>query len=249
MWDKPRVLNWLANFLFALVTLSLLYGLLFAAVHLPIFPIRQVKVEGEVKHVNEQQVKLIVDKHLKGNFFTMDLIEVRNAFTKLPWARDVSVRRVWPDTLSVEVIEHVALARWGDAALVNTYGELFHAATEAELPVFFGANHNVKKVTKQYAAFSQVLNSVDIKIARVSLSARQAWEIKTNRNLLIVLGRVDMKQRLASFAKAYDKVLQHMNTDIKYADLRYPNGFAIRKPKKLSMQVIPSASEKTQEIA
>lgn len=237
MWDKPRVLNWLANLLFSLAVVLMIYGALFAIVHLPIFPIREVKVEGEVAHVNEEQVRLIVDKHLKGNFFTLDLIATRNAFTKLPWAREVSVRRVWPDTLNVTIKEHAALARWGDAALVSTRGEVFHAATDANLPVFSGADHDVKKVTKQYAEFSKVLNSVDIKIARLRLSARQAWEIKTNKGALIVLGRVDMTKRLARFAAAYDAVLQYQNTEIMYADLRYPNGFAIRKHKKLSMNL------------
>ena len=50
-------------------------------------------------HVNREQMKLIVAKHLKGNFFTLDLIKTRDAFEKLPWARNVSVRRRWPDKL------------------------------------------------------------------------------------------------------------------------------------------------------
>ena len=33
----------------------------------------------------------------------------------------------WPDRLEVDVEEHVALARWNDAALVNTHGEVFAA--------------------------------------------------------------------------------------------------------------------------
>ena len=157
--------------------------------------------------------------------------------------------RAWPDTLSVVIKEHVALARWGDAALVNTHGELFYAATDASLPVFSGADEDVEKVTRQYAGFRKILNGADIKIENVSLSARQAWEIKTNKNLLIALGRVDMKERLERFTAAHEVVLQHLNTEIKYADLRYPNGFAIRKPKKLSMQVLPKAPEKALKSA
>ncbi|MFW5439759.1 MAG: cell division protein FtsQ/DivIB [Methylophilaceae bacterium] len=245
MWDKPRLLNWLANLIYALAVVLMLYSLLFALVHLPIFPIREVKVEGEVAHVNRAQVQLIVAKHLKGNFFTLDLIKTRDAFEKLPWARAVSVRRAWPDTLNVVIEEHVALARWGDAALVNTYGELFHAATDEKLPIFTGKDEDVKKVTRHYAAYSKILNHADIKIERVALSPRQAWEIKTNKNLLISLGRIQMRERLEKFTAAYEAVLIHLNMEIKYADLRYPNGFAVRKPKKLSMQVLPIKPEKT----
>jgi cell division protein FtsQ len=73
MWDKPRLLNWIANLLFALAVVLFLYALLFVVVHLPIFPIREVKVEGQLAHVNREQIKLIVAKHLKGNFFTLNL--------------------------------------------------------------------------------------------------------------------------------------------------------------------------------
>jgi cell division protein FtsQ len=213
--------------------------LLFVVVHLPIFPIREVKVNGAIDHVTREQVQLIVEQHLKGNFFTLDLVKTRDAFEKLPWARTVSVRRRWPDALNVEIEEHKALARWGDIALVNTRGELFHAASDANLPLFYGPGDGVKEVTKQYADFSKILNKADIKIARVTLSPRRAWEIKTEKNLVISLGRLDMVSRLNKFTTVYESVLSHLKADIKYADLRYPNGFAVRKPKKLSMQVLP----------
>jgi cell division protein FtsQ len=243
MWDKPRLLNWLANFFYALSVVLMLYGLLFVLVHLPIFPIREVKVTGAIDHVTREQVQLIVERHLKGNFFTLDLVKTRDAFEKLPWARTVSVRRRWPDALNVEIEEHKALARWGDLALVNTRGELFHAASDENLPTFYGPGDGVKEVTKQYADFSKILNRADIKIARVTLSPRRAWEVKTDKNLLISLGRLDMAARLNKFTVVYESVLSHLNAEIKYADLRYPNGFAVRKPKKLSMQVLPIMRE------
>ena len=46
MWDKPRLLNWIANFLFAQAVVLMLYSVLFVVVHLPIFPIREVNVDG-----------------------------------------------------------------------------------------------------------------------------------------------------------------------------------------------------------
>jgi len=48
--------------------------------------------------------------------------------------------------------------------------------------------------------------------------------------------------RLKKFTAAYEAVLKHLDAKIKYADLRYPNGFAVRKPKKLSMQGWPAAA-------
>lgn len=245
MWDKPRLLNWLANLLYAMAVVLMLYALLFIVVHLPIFPLREVKVEGQLAHVNREQVKLIVARHLKGNFFTLDLEHARDAFEKLPWARNVSVRRRWPDTLSVVIEEHQALARWGNIALVNTHGELFHAASDADLPVFYGPGDGVMEVTQNYGSFSKTLNEADIKIAQVTLSPRRAWEIRTDGGLLIALGRVEMDLRLAKFTNAYKTTLSQLKVQIKYADLRYPNGFAVRKPKELEIKSLPEKGSET----
>lgn len=238
MWDKPRLLNWIANLLYALSVVLMLYALLFAVVHLPIFPIREVKVDGQLAHVNREQIKLIVAKHLKGNFFTLDLEKTRDAFEKLPWARNVSVRRRWPDKLDVMIEEHQALARWGNIALVNTHGELFQAATDGELPVFYGPGDGVMEVTTNYGAYSQVMNMANIKIAQVSLSPRRAWEIKTDKGLVIALGREEMQTRLAKFTRAYQSTLSQLNVNVAYADLRYPNGFAVRRPVNVSYKPI-----------
>lgn len=244
MWHKPNQLNWLANTLYVASIVLLLYGLLVAFIRLPIFPINAVEVSGQLDHVSRKQVELIVEEHLTGNFFTLDLKKTRDAFEKLPWTRNVSVRRHWPSALSVEIEEHKALARWGDIALVNTYGELFHGASDADLPIFYGAGNMVKEVAEHYVLFEKILKPADMKLAQVKLSSRLAWEIKTDKNVVISLGRENLNARLNQFSVAYQTVLRHLNTTIQYADLRYPNGFAVRQTKKLSMKVSPVTLKK-----
>lgn len=230
MWDKPTLLNWIANLLFALSVVVMLYAALYVVVHLPIFPLREVKVDGQLSHVSREQVKLIVAKHLKGNFFTLDLVKARDAFEKLPWARNVSVRRRWPDKLEVVIEEHQELARWGSIALVNTHGELFHAASGSDLPVFFGPGDGVVEVASQYDEFSKTLKNANLEIASLALTPRRAWQITTRNGIVIELGRVEMAPRLQKFVSVYSNTLAGLNKKITYADLRYPNGFAVRKP-------------------
>ncbi|QVL45047.1 MAG: cell division protein FtsQ/DivIB [Methylophilaceae bacterium] len=239
MWHQPNQLNWLANCLYAAAIMMLLYGLIIAFIRLPIFPINVVEVGGQLEHVSRKQVELIVEEHLTGNFFTLDLKKTRDAFEKLPWTRNVSVRRHWPSTINVEIEEHKALARWGDIALVNTYGELFHGASDDDLPVFYGAGNAVKEVAQQYAQFKEILLDIDMQVTQVNLSPRFSWEIKTDKNVSIALGREHMNARLAQFSIAYQTVLSHLNTTIQYADLRYPNGFSLLQTNKQSMQQPP----------
>ena len=253
MWDKPQLLNWLANLLYAITVVLGLYAILFVVVHLPIFPLRHVEVQGNLHHVTRDQIKLITDKHLQGNFFTLDLNKTKDAFQKLPWAREVSVRRRWPDKLEVTIKEHQAMARWGSLALVNTQGELFHAAIDSELPIFYANGDFVLEVSLNYADFNQTLQDSGLRIAQLSLSPRHAWKLKVTKNnvkpqaesvsenavmlpsdtketpveMAIELGRDKPLERLKRFVSAYQQGLSKSNVQIAYVDLRYPNGFAL----------------------
>ncbi|CAG0995398.1 Cell division protein FtsQ [Anaerolineae bacterium] len=230
MWDKPAVLLWIANLLYALAAVLLMYAVLFVVVHLPIFPLKEVKVEGDLQHVTREQLKLIVNRHLQGNFFTVNLEQTRDAFQKLPWVRNVSVRRRWPDKLEVTVEEHRELARWGNIALVNTHGELFHAASDSELPVFYGPGDGVHEVAEHFGVYTNLLEPTGMRVVQLALTPRRAWQIGTDKGMVIELGREAPEARLSKFAGAYAKTLGAAGVTVAYADLRYPNGFAVRKP-------------------
>jgi cell division protein FtsQ len=230
MWDKPQLLLWVANLLYALAALLLAYAVLFLVVHLPVFPLREVKVDGQLTHVTREQVQLIVKRELKGNFFTLDLEQAKGAFQKLPWVRSVSVRRRWPDRLEVAVEEHVALARWGGMALVNTRGELFGAASGSDLPVFIGPGGSEKELAQRYGQFRQALAPLGLAPSQVVLSPRRAWQLRLDNGLTVELGREQVEPRLAKFVRVYGQTLAKLDRPVQYVDLRYPNGFAVRMP-------------------
>jgi cell division protein FtsQ len=48
--------------------------------------------------------------------------------------------------------------------------------------------------------------------------------------MVVELGRVDMQPRLEKFANVYSSTISRLNKKITYVDLRYPNGFAVRRP-------------------
>ncbi len=228
LWDKAQLMLWLANLLYAVAVVLLMYAVLFLVVHLPWFPIRVVEVKGALTHVNYQQVSYIVSRDFTGNFFTLDLVRVSTAFRKLPWVRHVSVRRQWPDTLEVSVEEHVALGRWADGGLINTHGELFQAATDAPLPVLAGPPGTQAEVAQRYEAFREILAPLKLTPVQVSMNERRAWQIKLDNGLTLALGRERVDQRLAKFVRAYADTIPRMPNPVVSVDLRYPNGFAVR---------------------
>jgi cell division protein FtsQ len=230
MWDNHRLLNGIASGLYAVSGVLILYGVLMAIIRLPIFPLRDVEIKGRIAHTTHDQVQAILTGRLQGNFFTLDLEAARAAFQKLPWVRQTNLRRKWPDRLEVEIEEHVALARWRDNALVNSYGEVFEAATSEALPVFVAPDGTSVEVTQRFGAFQQVLSPLRKRPVQVLLSERRAWQLRLDDGDVLELGRERMDERLQRFVTVYDHTLARLPARAYRVDLRYPNGFAVRTP-------------------
>jgi cell division protein FtsQ len=227
-WDRPALLNAAANALYGVATVLGLYVLFFLAVHLPIFPLKEVRVLGALENVTREQIETTVRNQLAGNFFTVDLARARQGFERLPWVRRVEVRRVWPDRLHVVLDEHVAIARWGDAGLVNSHGEVFSAASNAKLPVFNGPPGSAAEIARRYTGLRDELARVRQAPEEITLSQRRAWEVKLTSGLVLKLGRDRVDERMATFLSVYEGTVAPVSTRLDYVDLRYPNGFAVR---------------------
>ena len=229
MWNDETTLTRLTRWSLGLTAMLAVWALLVVASRLSMFDLREVKVNS-AQHVTREQVDLVVHQHLTGNFFSANLDAARAAFTKLPWVRDASVRRHWPDALEVTLEEHKPLARWGDAALLNSYGEVFQAATAQVLPLLSGPAGSEKEVAQRYAEFSKLLLPLHQRPVEVNLSARRSWAIRLDSGMQIALGREQMTHRLTQFVALYPSTLANVATPVQYVDLRYPNGFAVRAP-------------------
>jgi cell division protein FtsQ len=230
MWDDHRRLNRIAAALYTLAALGVAYALLMTVIRLPLFALREVTVAGQILHTTHEQLDAVANRQLRGNFFTLDLEAARRSFEKLPWVRNARLRRAWPDRLEVVLEEHEALARWRDVGLVNTYGEVFDAASASRLPVFAGPEGAAGEIALHYVAFRDALAAIGRRPVEVRLSGRRAWQIKLDDGRLLELGRQDVVRRLARFAEVYPRVAEQLRATVYRVDLRYPNGFAVRLP-------------------
>lgn len=237
-WDRPPLMNIVADTLLLFGILALSYALLLAVVRLPLFPLKQVVVNSPIDQVTQTQVEYAVQHSLGGNFFTVDLDGIRRSFEKLPWVRKASVRRYWPDTLEIEVEEHVAVARWrqssGEMRLVNQQGEVFNAVlagSQQRLPLFGGPEGSAPQILAHYAGFNKMLSPLGRTARTVLLSPRQAWQLKLDDGLLLELGRDQdshsIEERFERFVGTYAAVQARLESQIAAIDMRYPSGFAV----------------------
>ena len=220
-----------AGIVAGLAVLGLCFGALYWLLLPQHFPLTRVDLKGTVLRTSTAELEAALPR-ASGNFFAADLGEIRARVERLPWVRHVAVRRVWPGRLEISIEEHVALARWGDEALVNTHGERFVGKTQEALPSFIGPAGTQAEVARRYARFSAIVAPLGTKVERVVLSARHAWQLRLANGLHLALGRDPeaAELRLKSFVAAYPATLSAGGRRYEYVDLRYPNGFAVRVP-------------------
>lgn len=230
MWDKPAILISIANALFTIAVLLALGAAVIYAARQPAFALREVRIGNELKHVTREQIEDVVRREVRGSFFTINLAAARASFERLPWVRGVNVRRQWPARLDVVLEEHVPLARWGAAALVNTQGEVFQAAYDGELPLFVGPEGAAREIAIQYRYFQRGLAAMGETPVQVQVTARRAWQVKLQSGLLLELGRENIEARFSRFVALHDQTIGRLERRIDYVDLRYANGFAVRVP-------------------
>lgn len=234
MWNNPRLLNAIAAALSATACLALLFAGVTWLQRSSLFPLHEITVGGQLAHTGAADVERATRGRVRGNFFAVDLGEVRAAIETLPWVRSVQIRRAWPDRLEVTIEEHVPLAHWGDDALVDTFGERFDGRSDAALPRLDGPPGTAGEVARRFLRFGEILAPLGLKVVQVVLTPRFAWRLTLDSGLHVELGRdigtQPVEARLARFAAAYAQTLAKLPQPSDYVDLRYPNGFALRMP-------------------
>ena len=84
--------------------------------------IKHVTVLGEPKHTSEHQILNAIKQADLSRFFDLDVNQVQDLVIALPWVETASVRKQWPNTLKVFVVEHNPVAIWNDDLLLNSDG-------------------------------------------------------------------------------------------------------------------------------
>lgn len=193
--------------------------------------IKSVQVEGMFEYVQPLEVKQVAASFSQQGFLGVDVGHVKLAIEALPWVKQASVRRIWPDTLYVSVEEQTAAARWGERGLVSPDGELFFPQNVAEflqLPVLMGPGSHGALVLTQYRRLRGLLDGHELAIAQLEQDERRAWVVTLSSGIKLLLGRKESEARLSRFIDIYPTVLMKWARTIDEVDLRYTNGFAVR---------------------
>jgi len=227
-----RQINWrrIRSWLLVLCGLSLLVLAVKKLQEPGTLPIRQIQALGTFDHVNEEMLRGVVAKTIRGGYFTVNVDEVQQAVQAIPWVAQDSVRRVWPDTLAIDVVEQQSKAMWAKGGLVNQQGVLFFPKRDSYpkgLPVFDGPVGSERNLTETYQLAKTIIEPLQLQIREIHMDSRRAVNLKLSNGIEVILGRDDTQVRLHRFARVYQKLLVKRAADIARVDMRYSNGLAV----------------------
>lgn len=205
----------------------------------PMFSIRSIGIDGDVTRNGVSTIRANAAPHLAGTLFTLDLDAARKAFESVPWVRRATLKRVWPDRLSVRLEEHRPAALWraldGSERLVNTHGEVFEAnlgdVEDEALVVLSGPPGSAPTMLSLALRLAPVFEALQTPLATLELSGRGSWRAELASGASIELGRGSADEVIARaerFVRTAGQITAQYERPLVHADLRHAGGYAVR---------------------
>lgn len=92
---------------------------------------------------------------------TQDVNIIQSQIERLPWIKQASVRKQWPDELKIHLVEYVPIARWNDQHMVDVDGNSFSVPSDRvnkqNLPMLYGPEGSENEVLQGFREMGQVL--------------------------------------------------------------------------------------------
>ena len=189
-------------------------------------PVKRVVFAGDLERLPRADLEALSQSIQSAPGASLE--SIREAARRVPWVREAAVRRLFPDAVEITFAAHQAFAHWNDGQLVSRDGVVFTARDARSLLRLRGPEGSAPEVTRAYAGVSAALAPLGSAVTEFRLSSRGAWHATLASGLTIALGRGDWRPRAERFAAAWPRLAPEARA-AEHADLRYPNGFALRK--------------------
>jgi cell division protein FtsQ len=198
-------------------------------------PLSKLVVTGERHYTRNDDIRQsILALGPPGTFMTQDVNIIQQQIERLPWIKQASVRKQWPDELKIHLVEYVPIARWNDQHMIDAQGIAFSVpaerAVKQTLPMLSGPEGSEGEVLQGYRAMGDVLAKDKFTLKEAAMTARRSWQLTLNNGIKLNLGRGDTMKRLSRFVELYPVLQQQEQADnkrISYVDLRYDSGAAV----------------------
>lgn len=164
-------------------------------------------------------------------YFGQDIQEVKAKLLEMPWIRDVVVRKLYPDRLSMTLIEHNPVAIWNKNAFLSDQGVVFSLPDgrieKNGLPFLYGPDSEGKAVLDAWNRIKADLKARNLDLTSVAVDKRGSWTIRLSNNVELRLGRGEWTPKIDRFVTIFPDIIVPEGQRLSYVDLRYEHGAAV----------------------
>ncbi|MDC9593712.1 cell division protein FtsQ [Xenorhabdus sp. IM139775] len=195
-------------------------------------PLSKLVLTGELHYTTDDDVRqAILSLRSPGTFMTQDVNVIQEKIEQLPWIRQVTVRKQWPDELKIHLVEYVPYARWNDTQLLDAEGRVFSLPVErsahGQYPLLYGPEGKEKDVLDKYHYIAPFLEKHQMKLKAVIMTARHSWQLILDNDIRLELGNRAEIGQVRRFVELYPVLLKNTEKRVAYVDLRYDSGAAV----------------------
>lgn len=224
-------------FIVPLCLLSVLTVLYMFSKEEPLFSLKNIKIKG-ARQLTDGEILRRAYPFLKENIFTTEVHKVKEAVLAHPFVKEVSIKRLYPFSLMIEVTEKTACALWvrpaGDVQVLDESGVPFKPLSREETRDLFVIH------AADQAAAKSVFNQVRAWIAEGAIRKDSIAEVIDSRGSItlvhggegveIILGREDQQARLKRATAVLEDV-RRRGLIIRCIDARFDKGAIIKERK------------------
>ncbi len=194
------------------------------------YPIQHVKITENGHYVPDSVLRHSIITHLHGGFFSLNVAELREGLLENPWIENVSIRRVGPDSLLVEISEAQPLARWNQESVLSLNGNIIHPSQNSipvGLPEIQAPDEIKDTILPIFTEFNEELSRVNLRLSKLQVTKREAWTAWLSSGLQVSMCRENVEKQFANFVTLYPKLINDHAADVISVNLCYPNGLAL----------------------
>ncbi len=198
--------------------------------------IENISIHGN-KHLADDEIKLLAGISGEENLLTISTDEICNRLLKSPWIRSVTVRKEFPQTLSLTVEEATPFALLdmnNRLFLVDEKGKFLEELKDNSipfLPIIAGDPYKEREGYLEALKLVAVMNESNFASERdhIEIIIKRPHELTvTIDGNIVKIGVGEYKEKLARFVEL-ENYIKKMGVAVDYIDLRFANK-AIVKP-------------------
>lgn len=241
----------LTDFCWILISVIVIGMALWWLMQRPIFWLKgiDVSIVGNDSVVSAYSITKRLKNRIRGTYFTVDISEIRDALIDIPWVKNVSVTRIWPNRIAIELTLHKAIALWGEGEVLTEDGSIFHTNTaiadsEDSLPLLIGSKEKAQIIYERYKLLEEVCSKQGFVAKSLEFNEFGGWILNVRRQsgspLSIVFGTyettVGMESKLNRILFELPSIQSYLGSEPQRIDARYDRGVAIKRSQQLEVK-------------